>query len=395
MAERAAAHVIENARLPSGETATIAVDSEGRITKAAPADAVRINAGGRLVTAGFAEPHAHVDRAFSTHITGVNESGTLPEAIERSRAAFDSMTVESLTPGAVRALRLLHEAGVSHVKNHTVIGGEIGFRAWDALEEAARHVPDVHVIQVPMPADPNAVQPELRAWLREAAARGAPSVGGAPWLSDDPDGATRVSAEVAADLGLGLDLHVDETDDPSMDTLDVLAESVVAFGLGGRTAAHHCCSLGRRPPDVARRQGDNLAESGVAVVVCPVSNMALQGRTTGGRGLAPVRILREAGVAVGIGIDNIRDVVVSVGTGDPLRAAWLTALATHLLGEGDLDWVGRALVETNRHICALPSGMDPGDPADLLAVDADCLAEAVALVPPRRWIRLADADKEA
>jgi cytosine/adenosine deaminase-related metal-dependent hydrolase len=60
-------------------------------------------------------------------------------------------------------------------------------------------------------------------------------LGGAPWLAEDPSRATWAAAEVAAELGIGLDLHVDETDDPSVSTLTDLAEAVNDAGLSGRS----------------------------------------------------------------------------------------------------------------------------------------------------------------
>ena len=135
-----------------------------------------------------------------------------------------------------------------------------------------------------------------------------------------------------------------------------LAEAVNDADLSGRAVAADCCSVASRPADVARREAEALAEAGVAVVACPVSSLSLQGRHTGVRGLAPVRLLWEASVAVGIGLDNIRDVVVGVGTADPLRAAWLLALAGHLAGEDDLSRLGETVVRDKRHL------RDPGGP---------------------------------
>ena len=337
----------------------------------------------RLIVATFAEPHAHLDRAFSSSITGWNRSGLLDEAVERFLGSIDRMTVESLSPGGRRALGLLYDAGVGHVRTHTAVGGPLGFRAWEAVEKAAAAVPGVAVRQVAMPINSNLDHPEVGAWVREAATRGAVAVGGAPWRANDPLSATRAAVELAADLGLGLDLHVDETDDPEVDTLGVLAAAVTEAGLAGRTTAHHCCSLARRPEPVARAEAEALAAAGVAVVVCPVSNLCLQGRTCGARGLAPIRWLRDAGVRIGIGLDNIRDVVVPLGTADPLRAAWLVAVAGHLTGEDDLEWLGQTVTSGNRSICNLPENIEEsGD--DLLVIEAASLAEAVALVPPRQ-----------
>jgi cytosine/adenosine deaminase-related metal-dependent hydrolase len=124
--------------------------------------------------------------------------------------------------------------------------------------------------------------------------------------------------------------------------------------------------------------------AGVAVVVCPVSNLCLQGRACGARGLAPIQWLRDADVRIGIGLDNIRDVVVSVGTADPLRAAWLVAVACHLTGEEDLEWLGQTVTRENRRICNLPDTVEDSGTADRLIIEAASLAEAVALVPPRQ-----------
>jgi cytosine deaminase len=337
-------------------------------------------AGSRLVVPAFAEPHAHLDRAFSLEVTGPNSTGTLEEGILRFRGALRRMNVETLRPGAVRALRMLQASGVAHVRTHTAVGGALGFRAWEAVEAAAAEVPEVEVRQVPMPVDPNCDRPEVARWIREAAARGAVAVGGAPWLAEDRAKATQAAASLAAELGIGLDLHVDEVDRPEVNTLAVLASTVEAMGLGGRAVAAHCCSLAMRSDAVARAETKMLASAGVAVVVCPVSNLALQGRASGSRGLAPLRVLKAAGVTVGIGVDNIRDVVLAAGTADPLRAAWLAALAGHLCDEEGLEWLGRCLVSGNRAVCGLPEG----EPA--LVLEAASLAEAVALVPARSRI---------
>ena len=154
-----------------------------------------------------------------------------------------------------------------------------------------------------------------------------------------------------------------------------------------RAVAAHCCSMAGRPLDVARREAQALSQAGVAVVVCPISSLSLQGRCNGVRGLAPVRLLWEALVEVGIGLDNIRDVVVGVGSADPLRAGWLLALTGHLTGEEELSRMGDMVVRANRGVCGIPGGLSPGDRADLLVIDATNLAEAVALVPTRQRLR--------
>ncbi len=128
--------------------------------------------------------------------------------------------MEALIPGVNRALELLSSYGVGHVRAHTAVGGALGFRAWEAVEKSGSSVSGIEVSQVAMPVDPNLDRPQVSRWIREAAARGAVAVGGAPWRADAPERATRAAAELAADLGIELDLHVDESDDPRYGSRD-------------------------------------------------------------------------------------------------------------------------------------------------------------------------------
>ena len=375
--------VIENARTGEGPLRRVVLGGDGRILAEPRGNIRTVDAKGRLVVPTLAEPHVHLDRAFSLALTGWNRTGLLDEAVERFVGSVDKMTVQALARGACRALGLLAAAGVAHVRTHTAVGGALGFRAWEAVETAASSVPEVEVRQVAMPLTSNLHHPEVASWVREAAARGAVAVGGAPWRAENPGAATRAAADLAAELGIGLDVHVDETDDPRMDTLPDLVAAVESTSLGGKAIATHCCSLAGRPEPVARSEAEALAQAGIAVLVCPVSNLCLQGRQGGMRGIAPVRLLQEATVTVGLGLDNLCDVVVAVGTADPLRAAWLLAIAGHLTGEEDLAWLGKVVVRENRRLCGLTDGLSPGDPAQVLLIDATSLSEAVALVPSR------------
>src|ERR1700704_2851746 len=91
----------------------------------------------------------------------------------------------------------------------------------------------------------------------------------------------------------------------------------VAEGRSRRTAAGWLADrwtwLGEKPRRVWRSS-------------CVRSAVSL-GKADGVRGLAPVRLLWDASVQVGIALDNIRDVVVGMGTADP---RWLLTLAGHL-----------------------------------------------------------------
>src|SRR2546427_77138 len=112
-------------------------------------------------------------------------SGNTLSMKERTNPALSEARRSQVSANASKdwADGLLCDAGVGHVRTDTAVGGPLGFRAWEAVEKAAT-LPGVEVRQVAMPIDSNLDAPEVAAWVREAAARGAVAVGGAPWRAE-------------------------------------------------------------------------------------------------------------------------------------------------------------------------------------------------------------------
>src|SRR5919204_455681 len=54
--------------------------------------------------------------------------------------------------------------------------------------------------------------------------------------------------ELAKQYSRRIDVHCDETDDPSSRFLEVMADDTVQHGLGGRVTASHCPAMGSYEP---------------------------------------------------------------------------------------------------------------------------------------------------
>src|SRR5690606_34419752 len=157
---------------------------------------------------------------------------------------------------------------------------------------------------------------------------GADIVGGCPHLEHDGGGgieaATDVCLQIATDVGKPVDLHTDETLDPTANGLDVLARRVLAgFDLGA--TASHCVSLGQQPAEQQQATAERVAAAGIGVVALPQTNLFLQGRGRSPmpRGLTAVDVLRRAGVTVAAGADNVQDPFNPVGRACPFETAGL------------------------------------------------------------------------
>ena len=347
-----------------------------------------VDLSGWLLLAAAVEPHAHLDKAFLAERIE-NPTGDLMGAVtamEANRALLDvSETIER----AERAARLMAANGFGAVRTHADTTTEHGLRSIEALTEVRRRVADVIDVEIvalcgwPVIGQGAADQ---RALLRAAMDAGADLVGGCPHLEDDANSAeaTAFFLQTATDYSVGVDLHTDETLDPTSLDLVHLAEMVLD-GFDHPVTASHCVSLGMQD----RRRQDEIAElvarAGIGVVALPQTNLYLQGRGHAPmpRGLTAVAALRSAGVDVAAGADNLQDPFNPVGRACPFETAGLMMMTSHLLAHE--AW---ATVADNaaRVVGRSPVTIAPGDRADLLAVRAATVREAIAFGPRDRMV---------
>ena len=344
-----------------------------------PDDEVRDLTGSLLLPAP-AEPHAHLDKALTSH-RAPNRTGDLAGAIEAIRAVAPGFTHEDLVERATRAAYEYLANGTTAIRTHADLGAHTGLRHVRALlevREALAGLVDVQVVAlVSAPWTPEEAEQGARL-LAEAVDLGVDLVGGAPHIWADRDAGLELSFTAAARAGLPLDLHTDETLDPTAQGLRTLAERVLATGFAHGATASHCVSLGVHGLDVARATAATVARAGVGVVALPQTNLYLQGRdvpVAPPRGLTAVRALLDAGATVGAGGDNLRDPFNPMGRADACEAASLLVTAGHLSTREAWSAVSTGA----RALMGLPvPAVAEGAPAEFVAIAAESLDAAVA-----------------
>ncbi len=332
----------------------------------------------RLALPGFVDLHLHADRAYAR---GERRPHSLADAVELVAAVKRASSEEQVYERARRLFERASEHGATRVRTHVDVDELVEERAlrgvFAAREEVAERL-DVEVVAFATAyTDPST--PDGRRRLERAVEFGADLLGAVPAFHDSPERSIRALVALAAELAVALDVHVDESSDPEQFRLELLADETAANNLEGRVTASHCCSLAVVPEDIARRTIGKLAELRITVVSLPGTNLYLQGRNGGTplvRGLTLVHELADAGVPVRFASDNVCDVFFPYGDGDPLEAALLAALAAHV-EDDDLLLAG---------ICGGRSRIEPGDPADLVLVDALSLEDALARRPGGRTV---------
>lgn len=378
-------HDIVDVLIVDGSVAAI---GPGLSPAADTAAVVTVDLDGYLLLPAAVEPHAHLDKAFLAERVE-NPTGDLIGAIDAMIAMAGQITFDDIVARAERAARLMAANGYVAVRSHADTTEYGGLQNVEALAEVRRRVADVIDVEIVALTGQPVVGPSgatHRTMLREALDAGADLVGGCPHLEggDSIEAATDVLLEIAADVGVGVDLHTDETLDPRVLGLEHLARQVLS-GFRHPVTASHCVSLGQQTPADQERVAELVAEARIGVVTLPHTNLWLGGRDRQPvpRGLTAVSALRAAGVAVAAGADNLQDPFNPMGRACPFETAGLMVLVAHDLPatawrsvSGDaFDVVGRG-----------GGSLEVDAPADLLAVPARTLRSAIAEGPAGRRV---------
>jgi cytosine deaminase len=356
-------------------------------------DEETVDCTGMVLVPAPVEPHAHLDKALSGD-AAPNPAGDLPGAIAAWRAHRATLDDEDLARRARAAALELVAHGTTTIRTHVDVGPGIGLRGLEvvaALRDELRAA-GLCEIQVVALVTPPVTGPgegaEMRALLREAMERGADVVGGCPHVDPDPDAATHELVAIAAELGMPLDLHVDEQLDPQALWVRDMAADVVAAGDGAIPGgvASHCVSLGVQDEATQAAVAGELADAGLAVVTLPQTNLYLQARhrpSSPPRGLTAIRALLDAGVVVAAGADNVRDPFNAVGRSCALETAALLVMAAHLTPAEAWHAVS---VAARAAIGVAPTALMPGDPAEVLALRGSSLTDAIARASDERIV---------
>ncbi|HMS78930.1 MAG TPA: amidohydrolase family protein [Burkholderiaceae bacterium] len=395
--------LIRHATLPDGRTdVDVAVLGE-RIAAVEPhatlARAVagrEIDAGGLLLSPPFVDAHFHMDATLSLGLPRLNRSGTLLEGIALWGELKPHLTQEALVERALAYCDVAVARGLLAIRSH-VDTSDPRLLAVDALLEVRRRVApylDLQLVAFPQDGvlrydprrdDPSCTMTALQL-LEKALDKGVDVVGGIPHFERTmADGAesVRLLCELAAERGLRVDMHCDESDDPLSRHVETLAFHAHRLGLQGRVAGSHLTSMHSMDGYYVSKLIPLMAEAGVAAIANPLINITLQGRHDGypkRRGMTRVPELMAAGVPVAFGHDCVMDPWYPMGSGDLLEVASMGLHVAQMTGRNAMRACFDAVTATPARILGLEGyGIAPGCFADLVLLQARDPIEAIRL----------------
>jgi cytosine/adenosine deaminase-related metal-dependent hydrolase len=370
---------------PGGGPAVDVRIGDGRIVEIGPglapaAEADVIDGRHAIAIPGFVEAHTHLDKTLWGMPWHANQAGpSLLDRIENERRLRGPLGVDPAVQSRRQALQSIR-MGTTHIRTHVDIDTEIGLKHFEgvvATRERLRPYVDIEIVAFPQSG--MLVRPGTIDLLEAAMRSGADVIGGIdPSVIDrDPVRHLDTIFGLADKYRKPLDIHLHEPNELGTFAVELIVERTRALGLQGKVMISHAFCLGGVDDATLDRLLAALVDARIAVM------------TTGpaGRPCPSIKRLREAGVVVCSGSDGIRDTWGPFGNADMLERATLLAMRNNMRKDAELEMCLDVVTYGGAAALGLPAyGIVPGNPADLVLLEGETPAEAVASKGPRALV---------
>ncbi|MBU1446466.1 amidohydrolase family protein [Patescibacteria group bacterium] len=261
---------------------------------------------------GFVNCHAHFDKAFYITKEGLDRSMLdMEEKWNMSDDIKRNSTEDDIKNRIRIGLDIMIAQEVKTCSSFIDAYEAVNHKAIDAAIAIKEEYKDkIEFLTVTQPLG-GLLDKDARA-LYEAITAKADIAGGLP-SKDRPndDESYDVLFDIAKNLNKPIHVHIDQENNPNERDTEKLINATVKHGYQGRVVAIHAISVSAQ--DKAYRQDiyRKMADSGISCVVCPSAAIAMrqldQFMAPVHNSIGNVPEMLEAGVLVGLGVDNVYD----------------------------------------------------------------------------------------
>jgi len=377
--------------LPDGRTGQDLRIASGRIEAIGtqlpvPEGAQVIDARGLLLSPPFVDAHFHMDATLSHGLPRINQSGTLLEGITLWGELKPLLTQEALVERALQYCDWAVAKGLLAIRTHVDVCDDRLLAVEALLHVKDRIKPYLDLQLVAFPQDGLLRTPSALANLKRALDRGVDVVGGIPHFEltmEDGAESVRILCELAAERGLRVDMHCDESDDPMSRHIETLTFHTQRLGLHGRVTGSHLTSMHSMDNYYVSKLLPLMREAQVHAIANPLINITLQGRHDTypkRRGMTRVPELLAAGINVAFGHDCVMDPWYSLGSGDMLEVAHMGLHVAQMTSQSQMRACFDAVTVNSARLMGMDTyGLEVGKSADFVLLQARDPVEAIRL----------------
>lgn len=385
--------VIRNAKLRNMKGKVDIGISKGAISKIEKKlkekGATEINAGGKLVTESFVNPHLHLCKVYTLQMMDElalksyhgKDMGAAMTAIELAARIKEKYNEKWILENVRKALKLAALNGNTHIRAFADVDSKaklIGLKSLLKARDEFKGIVDVQVVAFPQ--DGVVREPGTTDLIKKAMDLGANVVGGIPWIEyTDADAQEHINQmmEIAKTYDADISMLVDDAGDPGLKTLEMLTLKTLEEGRIGRSLAHHARAMSMYPEPYFKKLVALLKKAELGIVSDPHT----------GPLHAKVKEMIQENALVVFGQDDIADAYYPFGQNSMLEVAFLNVHLLWMTTFSDMEKIYDMItIDAARAMNIKKFGIKEKNPAHLVVLDARSVYEALMYHKPPLYV---------
>lgn len=340
-----------------------------------------IDAGGRLVTEPFVNPHLHLCKVYTFHMIGDQALQFYQEEkmTKASEAIFAASEIKKrykedwVYANAKKALFEALKHGCLFLRAFVDTDTIARLEAVKAVLRLKQELADVLTIQVvAFPQEGVVRDPGAEELVWKAVEMGCDVVGGIPWIENSPkEQRLHVDKmfEIAKAFNRDVAMLTDDAGDPSLRTTEMLVRKALEEKWVGRVSAHHSRAMALYE--------EGYLEDLIQLLRMTEANIVSNPHT--GPLHAPVKKLIDRGVNVALGQDDVADAYYPFGRNKMLEVAFLASHILRMLSKSDIMKLFNMITFNAAKAMRIPRyTVEKGSDATFIILDAESIHHAFA-----------------
>lgn len=143
-----------------------------------------------------------------------------------------------------------------------------------------------------------------------------------PSRDSDPSKHLEIVFDKALELNKPVEAHLDQCNIPSEKETELFCDFVEQYDYQGKARAIHSVSLACHPIEYQKKIAQKMYNLDIGLIVCPSAAISMTQHNEFyapiHNSIAPVKLLLEEGVNIGLGVDNVEDIFMPFCDGDLL-----------------------------------------------------------------------------
>lgn len=282
---------------------------------------------------GFSNCHSHLDRAYTVNNLNFDVSrSSLRDKWDLVNDIKRNSTVKEITDNMMTAVTYQKMNGVTSICTFLDFDEISEDKPFKAFENVKNNLGALIKLKCANQTLRGILSQENRYYF-DMGSEMCDIIGSLPARDVDAEAHLDIVFSRAKELNKKVHVHVDQFNTNQETETEIVLKKVIEYGLEGQVSLIHCISLASHHKDYRQEMYKLIKETNTSIICCPRAWLDAPRKEEyqpSHNAITPVDEMLDYGIEIGLGTDNISDLMLPFNDGDMFKELETLAIATRI-----------------------------------------------------------------